>query len=305
VIRPRVAQTRMCLLLLSLLSLPGIALSNDEPSPYRFSTDWFTPNAANWEEHLGHLKGRPGLAYLEIGPYEGQSFFWVLDNFLTHPTSRATAIDIFAKGESTHYQEDYETAFRRNLALSGASERVTVIKGRSQTELRELALQSFDLVYIDGSHATRDVLTDLVLSWDLLREDGLLVLDDYLWGKGKKWPRDLRPQFAIEAFITAYSREVEVVDRAYQVILRKRPDRCQQVHYEGCSYIGPYFYDWRKRALIDPKTMKRKKITREETSLIESILRSRVMGRPQPAVGAALRADPNFIALNEKLGLGL
>jgi predicted O-methyltransferase YrrM len=281
------------------------ASAEDEPSRYRFSTEWFTPNAPNWEKHLGHLKGRPELTYLEIGPYEGQSFFWVLDNLLTHPTSGATAIDIFAKGAANHYSEDYETVFRKNLARSGASERVTVIKGRSQVELRGLELGSFDLIYIDGSHATRDVLTDLVLSWDLLRAGGLLVLDDYSWGKFKQWPVDLRPQFAIESFITAYSREVEIVDRAYQVILRKVPDRCQQVHYEGCSYIGPYLYDWRKRALIDAKTMKRRKISREETLLLEGILRSRVIGQPKPVISAPLRADQNFIALNESLGLGL
>ena len=290
---------------LLLLVLPGPLWAADERPAYRFHTKWFTRNIPKWEEHLGHLRARPGLRYLEVGPYEGQSFFWVVDNLLTDASSRATAIDIFAKATSTDYAKDYETIFRSNLALSGASERVTVLKGRSQIELRRLPVESFDLIYIDGSHATRDVLTDLVLSWDLLAQGGLLVLDDYLWGAKRRWPENLRPQFAIDSFITAYAKEVEVVDRGYQVFLRKRPDRCLKVHYEGCSYIGPYFYDWRRRLLIDPQTLKPKPLKRKQKALLETILRSTRPGHPTPFVDPRLREDEAFIALNEQLGLGL
>lgn len=291
--------------LILLIALPGLSSAGAERPPYRFDSDWFSANTPKWEKHLGHLRSQRGLAYLEIGPYQGQSFFWVVDNFLKDPTSRATAIDIFAKGASTHYGDDYETVFRSNLALSGASERVTVIKGRSQVELRRLPLESFDLIYIDGSHATRDVLTDLVLSWDLLVQGGFLVLDDYLWRARKRWPENLRPQFAIDSFITAYAKEVEIVDRGYQIILRKHPDGCLQVHYEGCSYIGPYFYDWRRSLLIDSKTLKPKRLRPKQKRLIETILRATVPGLPDPVIDTKLRSDEAFIALNESLGLGL
>jgi predicted O-methyltransferase YrrM len=301
----RMRRTILGILLLQ-LALAGYSAAADRDPGYRFSTSWFTSNIPKWEEHLGHLRGRPGLAYLEIGPYEGQSFFWVVDNLLTDPSSSATAIDIFAKGTSTHYGEDYEATFRANLARSGASERINVITGRSQIELRGLPVESFDLIYIDGSHASRDVLTDLVLSWDLLAQGGFLVLDDYRWGAGKKWPMHLRPQFSIDAFISAYAKEIEVVHRGYQVILRKQPDRCLQVHYEGCSYIGPYYYDWRKRQLLDPKTLKPTPLRPEQKQLIETILRSTVTGHPLPVVlDPKLRGDERFIELNEQLGLGL
>jgi predicted O-methyltransferase YrrM len=297
--------TAVAILALQLV-LPGLPAEAEGRPAYRFTTDWFTPNIPNWEEHLGQLRGRPGLAYLEVGPYEGQSFFWVVDNLLTDPGSRATAIDIFAKATSGHYGEDYETTFRANLARSGAAERVTVIKGRSQIELRRLPVESFGLIYIDGSHATRDVLTDLVLSWDLLEQGGFMVLDDYRFGTGKKWPSHLRPQFAVDAFITAYAKELEVVHRAYQVILRKQPDRCLKVHYEGCSYIGDYYYDWRKGQLLAPKSLEPVPLRPEQKQMVEQILRSTVMGHPQPVVlDPKIRNDERFIELNEQLGLGL
>lgn len=41
----------------------------------------------------------------------------------------------------------------------------------------------FDLAYIDGSHLRLDVLSDAVMCWALLREGGLMVLDDYEWDR--------------------------------------------------------------------------------------------------------------------------
>ncbi|MBW2726437.1 MAG: class I SAM-dependent methyltransferase, partial [Deltaproteobacteria bacterium] len=127
---------------------------------YEFGEDWFSDHIPHWVQNLAQLKGRPGIRYLEIGPYEGRSFFWVIDHILTHPTSRAVAIDIFWAEPGSVYEEGYEHRFRSNLLRSGAAERVEVIKGSSQVEMRKLPLESFDLIYIDGSHAANDVLTD-------------------------------------------------------------------------------------------------------------------------------------------------
>jgi hypothetical protein len=41
----------------------------------------------------------------------------------------------------------------------------------------------FDFIYIDGSHLRGDVLTDAVLSWQLLGRGGVMVLDDYEWDR--------------------------------------------------------------------------------------------------------------------------
>ncbi len=209
----------------ALLALPLLAHSQQElaPSgagpatyekPYQFGSDWFSVNVPVWREHLAPLKGKPGLHYLEIGPYEGRSFFWAVENILTHPTSRATAIDIFDAGTSTHYEKTYEQVFRSNVELSGAADRITTLKARSQDALRKLPDDSFDLIYVDGSHAANDVLADLVLSWPLLKQGGLMILDDYMWRR--QWPFYLRPHFAINSFISAYSHEIEVVHRAGQ-----------------------------------------------------------------------------------------
>ncbi len=277
------------------------AVPNDKG--YVFSEDWFKPNIPTWETHLAHLKGVPNLNYLEVGPYEGRSFFWLLDNILTHPSTRATAIDIFESGDSKWYDPQFEHQFMRNLRASGRADKVTVIKGMSEDKLRELEVNSFDLIYIDGSHATADVLADLVLAWGLLKVGGIMIIDDFSWRS--EWPFDLRPAFAINAFVSAYGHQIDILN-PNQVVLRKKENRCLAVHYEGCSYLGNYMYDWRPpRRLIRSDGLKEVKITPAEHRMVEKIIRTKAFGDPDVVISKELRNDPAFIRLNEKLDLGL
>ena len=63
--------------------------------PYQFTTAEFSHNAWHWPSTLKDFKDKPNLRYLEIGVFEGRSLLWMLENILTHPSSAATAIDMF------------------------------------------------------------------------------------------------------------------------------------------------------------------------------------------------------------------
>ena len=52
--------------------------------------------------------------------------------------------------------------FRANLEVSGHTVKVTVLKGRSQEKMKLLRPESFDLIYVDGSHYAWDVMADAV-----------------------------------------------------------------------------------------------------------------------------------------------
>lgn len=223
--------------LAGLAALPAQAA--DEAAP-EFTIDWFTHTIPLWEQSLAGFRGRSGLRYLEIGVYEGRSLLWMLDNVLTAEDARATGIDPFLEPGT-------EERFRANLAKSGHGEKVELIVGYSQIEMKRLEPDSYDVIYVDGSHTADDVLADAVLSWQLLRVGGLVIFDDYRWsgtgGPGRRpLPAELRPQVAVDAFVTAYRNEVEIVHRGYQMILRKQNSRCPSKW--DCSPIGPYLYLW-------------------------------------------------------------
>ena len=166
----------------------------------------------NWREMLKPFQGQPNVHYLEIGVFEGRSALWMLENILTHPTSKITCLDVFSR-------KDAYKRLLSNLKLSGFSHKVTMIKGRSQETLKTLPLESFDIVYIDGSHTAPDVLADAVLSWSVLKKGGVMIFDDYLW-EWDRPPQD-RPKIAIEAFLRIHKNELKKLHQGYQIIIKK------------------------------------------------------------------------------------
>jgi predicted O-methyltransferase YrrM len=190
--------------------LPSIAAE----AKYEFTTDWVTRNVSPWTEHLKHLKGKPNIHALEIGSFEGRSAIWTLENILIHPTSSITCVDIFV-------ERTYEDKFDRNIQASGFANKVKKIKGSSQRILRELEWNSYDFIYIDGSHVAKDVLVDAVLSWDLLKVGGIIIFDDYQW-KVDRYQPWRRPKIAIDAFLQVFEPYIEVLHKEYQVVVRKR-----------------------------------------------------------------------------------
>lgn len=258
---------------------------------YEFTEDWFTWNLPVWKRILAPLAGKPDLHYLEVGVFEGRSALWVLEHILTDPTSRVTGIESHVLPR-----------LRRNLEKSGQAERVRLIDGYSQTELKRLPAESFDILYVDGSHTADDVLADAVLGWELLKLDGLLIFDDYDWdgsyitGRGPM-PAVLVPRPAIDAFLAAYANEIEPVYRGYQVIVRKRRDPC--AYSKGsCSPIGSYTYLWSSRKLVSQGTGETVELTDPERLAIEWYLLSEDAADPPPA-------DSVVCSLRERLGLQL
>ncbi len=265
-------------------------------SRYVFTTDWFSNHIPVWKPTLKHLEGKKA-AYLEIGVWEGRSFFWVLDNVLTNPASRAVAIDYFP--------EEAERRFNHNLKESGYAKRVTVLKGPSSLRLRELKPNTFDLVYIDGDHIGASVLKDIMLSWDLIKEGGLLIMDDYQWARGDL-PADTRPEFAIDAFLALFWNQLDIVHSGYQMIVQKT--KKQDYYARGfvkkmddtlySSRLGQYIYYWKPQKLFDARN--REIALREgEASLIERLLGDLRLGlRAEARLGGIDEYDKLFKRLN-------
>jgi predicted O-methyltransferase YrrM len=178
---------------------------------FSFTADWFGSNIGVWQQMLSRLAAKPNLVFLEIGCFEGRATIWLLGNILASKTSKIHCIDIF--------EGDYEQRFDHNMKVARCEDQVTKIKGYSQEALRQLPLNHYDFIYVDGSHVVSDVLEDAVLAFRLLKSGGIMIFDDYEWD----WFNDeyLVPKMAIDAFLRIYARKCELLHKGYQVILRK------------------------------------------------------------------------------------
>jgi predicted O-methyltransferase YrrM len=269
-------------------SPPSVEIPRHYAKAYEFTDDWFTWLIPVWKKMLAPFAGKPDVRYLEIGILEGRSFLWALEHVLTHPTSHATGIDISILDR-----------MRSNVEKSGAAERVRLVEGSSKRELRRLPFDSFDIIYIDGSHAADDVLSDAVLSWELLKVGGILIFDDYEYdgsfiAEDSPMPDALVPRLSIDAFLKAYAHEIDVVHRGYQVMVRKHTNVC--FHYKGfCSPVGSYTFLWGPRELVNPNTGKSVDLSDDERRKLEQLLLARTEAE-------ALPVDPILCALRERLG---
>jgi hypothetical protein len=224
----------------------------------------------------------------------------MLENVLTHPSSRLTSIDVFVS--SATYKR-----YLANIRKSGQAHRITTITGYSQIELMKLPRRSFDIIYIDGSHTADDVLADAVLSWELLKTGGLIIFDDYGWngsffaGSSARLPYELRPALAIYAFMQCYRYRFKVVHFGYQVILKKRPNPCPDKFY--CTPVGRYLYNWKEKRLVRQRDNNVVPLSRAEKALVEDVL----MQRRFIGTGYQLKkpVNPKVQTLFRRLGLKL
>jgi predicted O-methyltransferase YrrM len=256
---------------------------------FKFGDYFSTENRLDWwNEHLKPLAYKP-INYLEVGIYEGRSMLWMLDNVLKHPDSTATGIDVLIR---SHYME--------NLVRSGACEKVTNLRGRSQDILHTLPKSSFDVIYIDGSHLGQDVLVDAVLSFELLKVGGLLIFDDYKWYTD--WASEIRPGIAIDSFVTMYRNQLQFVHRGYQLVVKKREHPCAFNPYRF-SPVGSYCYQWVTNELVRQSDRKEVRLLPGEKEIIEEIARSAPFGEIDPMINDAMRSRSDFQALNKRLGV--
>jgi predicted O-methyltransferase YrrM len=199
---------------------------------FRFTVDFLSPaTERHWREDLAPLASVPGLRAVEVGCLEGRTTLWLLANVLNERSSHITCIDTFdfeGQGvasaspiELFQTGDDIESRFDHNIALAGESGRVTKMIGRSQEILRKLPGESFDFIYIDGSHRTADVLEDGVLAWGLLKIGGLLTFDDYQWKPQGDTERLYSPARAIDAILDIFGPQLKLVRKDEQVTIRR------------------------------------------------------------------------------------
>jgi predicted O-methyltransferase YrrM len=184
---------------------------------YKFTYDCFSPRILQWRNSLAHFVAAPDLRFLEIGSFEGHSACWLLDNILTHSSSHLVCIDTFKS-------ERAESHFDMNISLTGASHRVTKRIGPSEDELVKLEKNSFDFIYVDGSHEQVSVLQDEVLAWRLLKIGGIMILDDYEMSKdpvAKFLYSNEHPDVGIDAFLDVFKDKYNLIHKGYQVIIQK------------------------------------------------------------------------------------
>jgi predicted O-methyltransferase YrrM len=192
---------------------------------YVFTNSWFDRHKAVWRPLLDEL----GPArVLEVGSYEGNSTTYLIETLASYRNVEIHCIDSWeggiehkAGGSAEADMTEVEARFHHNVKVAQGrvshEARIILHKGFSNTQLPKLLAEGkqgyFDFAYIDGSHQAPDVLLDAVLGFELLRTQGIIVFDDYLWQELLSSGVDpIRcPKMAIDAFTNIYCRKLKLI----------------------------------------------------------------------------------------------
>ena len=207
---------------------------------FKFTNSWFNDAAkSQWEKLISQIKPKK---ILEIGSYEGASTCYLIQKLAQENSIEIHCIDAWniEMGDDTDYKHygsnvdmsAVESRFRQNtkLAIEKVSKKVDffVHKGFSDDQLVKLLSSGkknyFDFIYVDGSHLGPDVLCDAVLSFRLLKINGVMAFDDYLWTSENKSLTRV-PKLAIDSFINLYSEKINIFNAPlYQIYIKKISD---------------------------------------------------------------------------------
>ena len=199
-----------------------------------FTNNWFDVTARQiWDTLIPQINP---TTILEIGSFEGASACYLIEKCASKAPVEIHCVDTWAGGiehqKAGAKMTEVERRFLDNTKL--AREKVphpvnlVVHKGLSSTCLAEILSQGllnyFDLIYVDGSHQAADVLSDAVFSFPLLKNGGVMVFDDYLYGRNSPNPLD-GPKRAVDAFLDVYFQKMKIMwSPNSQVVAKKVSD---------------------------------------------------------------------------------
>lgn len=175
-----------------------------------FTVDWFTGYIPGWIDMFTHF-GKP-TSVLEIGSFEGRSTCWLLEN----TDAKVTCVDTW-EGSDEHDDSLKNGLFERFTEnIEPYKDRVTIVRG----ELRKFPCEpTFDFVYIDGSHYSKDVLEDAILRWRLVKPGGIVIFDDFVWAPSENLADLYGPNTGIKAFTHIF--QPHIIHIGNQLFIKK------------------------------------------------------------------------------------
>lgn len=204
---------------------------------------WFENlSARHWKDYISPLfmDRADAVRYLEVGVAEGASLCWALENW-GRPGGLFVGIDPFLnsrhwhKGEGNRHLErtlaNVSAWYGQPIPMNPASDWQWDAEGRPGCEVHRESSQAylktesraFDAIYIDGQHDADNALLDILLGFRLLRDGGVLIVDDV-----DRKIRGGRPQVwqAVEAFKWTHEGYFDpLYAHQKQVAFVKRPRR--------------------------------------------------------------------------------
>lgn len=146
---------------------------------------------------ISKMKGNSFLNILEIGSWTGGSAITWAEGVYRYNAGQGRifcvdpwelyfdpkdydndAWNVFHEMKAACSEDKHFSLFLHNVNASGFGNCIIPVRGKSKEVLPLLRNNIFDLIYVDGSHAYKEVLSDITMAIPLLADDGIICGDD-------------------------------------------------------------------------------------------------------------------------------
>ena len=187
---------------------------------------------------LDEVRKKKPKIFLEIGVFHGVTSRNVCDLLqkINGNDFTFTGVDLFTtesetiKDEiipQTKFSNPFKTIYYKYIIrldpyskesveklLSKYKENINIIKGNSNKVLKEISLEKFDYVFLDGGHKYETVINDLKYLTTIINNGGVVLCDDYdlTYAPGVKK--------AIDEFVASNNYKVEILFNRFAKITK-------------------------------------------------------------------------------------
>lgn len=173
-------------------------------------------------ERLYEKKPEKVMKCVEIGSFEGRGSVLINNHLCTNKDSVLYCIDPFddeyVKGNDKMSFWDSACVgqygrFKHNTANLP---KIIEMKGTSDNMIPELDDKSIDFCYIDGDHSPEQVYKDAVNVFGKMKNEGIILFDDYLWKMN-----GVITKKGIDKFLEEYKDKYQMLFKNTQVAIRR------------------------------------------------------------------------------------
>jgi predicted O-methyltransferase YrrM len=161
-------------------------------------------NGEVWSNKILHKHIDPNtpITIFELGTGIGSGTVWMSENLCSHADSIIHTAGIDPKNGIDKFAQQRLEKYNN----------VVYYNEYGNSVIKRLKLM-YDMIYIDGTHKYLSTLNDAKLSLKFLKENGIIVFDDYQI----EWPGVIQ---AVDEFIAMYKLELERISPTQALVKR-------------------------------------------------------------------------------------
>jgi predicted O-methyltransferase YrrM len=177
-----------------------------------YSNQWFDKHINNWQKLILPVI-KENISILELGSYEGRSSVWIHENIVVPKNGTIDCVDHWV---SPQIESSFDENIKNTSIKKYKSNFLPFLINAINQEYK------YDLIYLDGDHSASATLQHGVLSWLLLKDNGILIFDDYKWTMPEnKKHLYLDARIGIDSFLSSYEKEYNLIHKNRQVMVQK------------------------------------------------------------------------------------